>query len=65
VLLLALGVSRKDERFLIAGSPFLSPYAALSTLIGPWIAAVSFLKPWQTLLVLASWWGAVVYRLAS
>ena len=65
VLLLALGVSRKDERFLIAGSPFLSPYAALSTLIGPWIAAVSFLKPWQTLLVLASWWGAVVYRLVS
>lgn len=65
VLLLALGVSRKDERFLIAGSPFLSPYAALSTMIGPWIAAVSFLKPWQTLLVLGSWWGAVVYRLVA
>lgn len=65
VLFLLLGVSRKDERFLIAGSPFLSPYAALSTMIGPWIAAVSFLKPWQALVVLASWWGAVVYRLVA
>ena len=28
-------------------------------------AAVSFLKPWQALVVLASWWGAVVYRLVA
>ncbi|MFN8379397.1 MAG: hypothetical protein U0452_12075 [Anaerolineae bacterium] len=62
VLFLVLGISRKDERFLIAGSPFLSPYAALSTMIGPWIVAVSFLKTWQVAAVWASWWGAVLYR---
>jgi hypothetical protein len=65
IMLLLLGVTRKDARFLIAGSPFLSPYAALSTLIGPWIAAVTFLKPWQVAVVWASWWGAVVYRLIA
>lgn len=62
VLLIVLGISRKDDRLLIAGSPFLSPYAALSTLIGPWIAAVTYLKSWQVALVWAAWWAAVVYR---
>ncbi len=63
VILILVGLSRSDERFLIAGSPFLSPYAAISTMIGPWIAATSFLKPWQVVVVWLSWWGAVVYRL--
>jgi hypothetical protein len=62
VMLIVLGISRRDERLLVAGSPLVSPYAATSSLLGPWIAAVTFLKDWQALLVFASWWGAVIYR---
>lgn len=62
VALVLLGMSRKDERLLVAGSPLLSPYAAISTLIGPWIAAVTYLSNWQAALVFLSWWGAVLYR---
>ena len=62
VALILLGISRSDEKFLIAGSPFLAPYAATSSLIGPWLAASAFLKDWQVLLVWLSWWGAVVFR---
>lgn len=65
VIFVLLGLSRSDERLLIAGSPFLSPYAAISTMIGPWIAATSFLRPWQVVVVWLSWWGAVVYRLIA
>ena len=64
VLLILLGISRKDERWLVAASPFLSPYAATSSLLGPWMVACSFLKGWQALVVLLAWWGAVVYRMA-
>ncbi len=62
VALVALGISRNDERLLISGSPLLSPYAAISTLIGPWIAAVTYLSNRQATLVFLSWWGAVIYR---
>lgn len=62
VALIVLGISRKDERLLISGSPLLSPYAAISTLIGPWIAAISYLSNQQATLVFLSWWGAVFYR---
>jgi hypothetical protein len=60
--LVAAGWSQKDERLLIAGSPFLGPYAALSSLIGPWLVALTYLRTWQAALVWLSWWGAVVYR---
>lgn len=62
VFLIVLGYSRKDERLLLAGSPFLAPYAAMSSLIGPWIAAITFLNDWQAAVVFASWWGAVLLR---
>jgi hypothetical protein len=62
VALVAVGFSRRDARLLIAGSPFLSPYAAMSSLLGPWLAALTFLNNWQAALVWASWWGAVAYR---
>jgi len=62
VALVALGMSRQDERLLIAGSPLLSPYAAISTLLGPWIAMITYLANWQAILVFLSWWGAVIYR---
>ncbi len=62
VTLILLGISRTDDKLLIAGSPFLSPYAATSSLIGPWLAVSAFLKDWQVFLVWLSWWGAVIYR---
>ncbi|MGD8554993.1 MAG: hypothetical protein PVJ32_06105 [Anaerolineales bacterium] len=57
-----LALERKDERYLIAASPFLWPYAATSSMLGPWLAAVSGLRWWQALVVLAVWWGAAAYR---
>lgn len=58
-----LGISRKDEKLLVAGSPFLFPYATTSSLIGPWLAINSLFKDWQVLIIWFSWWGAVLYRL--
>ncbi len=62
ILLLLLGVERKDELLLLAASPFLSPYAAMSSMIGPWLAATLKLKPWQSAIILTAWWGATIYR---
>jgi hypothetical protein len=62
VALLLLGIERNDERFLFSASPFFLPYAAISSLIGPWLAALSRLKSWQAGLIWLSWWGAVLYR---
>ncbi len=62
VALAALAYQRRDARLAIAASPFLSPYAALSTLIGPWLALLTYLTRWQAVAVWASWWGAVLYR---
>ena len=62
VALALLGLSRRDDRLLLAAPPFLSAYAATSSLLGPWLAVCSFLNEWQAALVLLSWWGAVVYR---
>ena len=65
VALILLGMQHQDERYLLAASPFFAPYAALSSLLGPWIAACSGLKAWQAGLVFAAWWGAVAYRVMS
>jgi len=62
VALLLKGISRSDEKLLVAASPFLFPYATTSSLIGPWLAVSAFLKDWQIFLVWLSWWGAVLYR---
>ena len=62
VVMILIGITRRDEKLLVAGSPFLFPYAAISSLIGPWLAASHFLKDWQALLVWLTWWGAVLYR---
>lgn len=62
VMLILLGLSRQDERLLLAASPFLSPYATTSSLLGPFIAVLLFLKDWQAAVVWFSWWAAVAYR---
>ena len=60
--LLAVGAVRRDERFLVSASPFLSPYVTMSSMFGPWLAALTGLSDWQAALVFAAWWGAVIYR---
>ena len=62
VTLLLFGLSRKDERLLLAASPFLSPYATISSMLGPWLAVLMFLEKWQAAIVWLSWWAAVAYR---
>jgi len=47
LLLILLGIRRADERMLVSAGPSASPYAATSSLIGPWMAGVSFLKDWE------------------
>ena len=51
-----------NERLLLAATPFLSPYAAMSSLIGPWLVGLTYMTTLQSVLVWLSWWGAVVYR---
>jgi hypothetical protein len=55
-------INRRDERFLVAASPFFWPYASTSSLLGPWIVMGTLLKDWQAAVVLAGWWAAVAYR---
>ena len=62
IVLILLGLRRQDARWLVAASPFLSPYAPMSSLLGPWLALASTLKDWEAGLVWLSWWGAVIYR---
>ena len=54
---------KKDDRYLIASSPFFLPYAATSSLIGPWIALCGMLEDWQAAIILVSWWAATFSRL--
>ena len=63
ILLILLGISRKDERWLVSASPFLFPYAAISSLLGPWVVACTLLTNWQAAIVLLSWWAAVIFRM--
>lgn len=62
IAILTLGFTRRDERLMVASSPLLSPYAALSSFLGAWIAILTFLEDWQALLVWLSWWAGIVYR---
>lgn len=63
LVLLLRAIERRDDRYLLAASPFFMPYAATSSLIGPWLALCGFLKDWQALLVLLAWWAASFSRL--
>lgn len=62
VALILVGISHRDDRFLISGSPFLLPYATTSNLLGLWLGMSCFLKDWQAALLWLFWWGAVVIR---
>lgn len=62
IALMLVGLSKGDERQLIAASPFFAPYAATSSLLGPWLVSAAALETWQAVIVFISWWGAVAYR---
>jgi hypothetical protein len=62
VYFLLQGIRQRDERLLVAGSPFVSPYAATSSFIGPWLVALSYLSNWQAVALFASWWGVIIYQ---
>ena len=62
IFLLLLGFRKKREEFFIAASPFLSPYAATSSLIGPWLASLTFVTVFEAAIIWASWWGVIIYR---
>jgi hypothetical protein len=57
-----LGIERRDERYLIAASPFFLPYAATSSLLGPWVVVCTGLRGWQSAIVLLVRWGTVALR---
>ena len=56
VILVMLGMKHKDERLLLASSPFLLPYAAISSFLGPWVAAHTELEDWQAGLIFLIGW---------
>lgn len=57
------GIRDHDEKLLIAASPFLVPYAALSSFIGVWLVALSYLNRWQAVALFVGWWLVVLSRL--
>ncbi|MBZ0320288.1 MAG: glycosyltransferase 87 family protein [Anaerolineae bacterium] len=57
------GIRDHDEKLLIAASPFLVPYAALSSFIGVWLVALSYLNRWQSAALFMGWWLVVLSRL--
>lgn len=60
LVLVFIGWKQQDEKFLIGASPFFSPYAATSTLLGPLMLLISKLKGWQALAVVAMYWAGSV-----
>jgi len=61
-LLVALAWDRRDERFFLAASPFLSPYAGTYSFVGPALGLAMSLKTWQLVLILIVWWFVTFYR---
>lgn len=60
VVLISLGIKEKNGKLLLAGSPFLSPYCPISTLLGPWVVLLSLTDEWIAALALAAWWLAIL-----
>lgn len=62
MFLLLQGLKWREERLLIASSPFLVPYANIGNLMGCWLVAVSYLNKRESLVLLVVWWGVVLVR---
>ncbi|MCQ3933134.1 MAG: hypothetical protein DPW16_22020 [Chloroflexi bacterium] len=57
------GIRYHNEKLLVAASPFLVPYAALSSFIGVWLVALSDLNRWQAMALWVGWWLVVLAQL--
>jgi hypothetical protein len=58
--LFLFGIRNHDEKYLVASSPFFSPYCPTSTLIGFWLMLVSKIESWILYLILISWWAVLI-----
>lgn len=58
VMLIVLGYARKDIRLLLAGSPFLFPYANVNSFIGLWIVMHTEMEDWHAAVVFVAAWLA-------
>lgn len=61
IVLAFIGWKRNDEKFLIGASPFFSPYAATSSMLGPLMLLVSKMKDWQAVLFILLYWAGSVW----
>lgn len=58
------GVTRRDYRYFLAASPFLSPYATIGNLYGAWLALCLILPKRESAIILLAWWGTILWRVA-
>lgn len=65
LLLVLLGLRKKDDRYLLLASPFTMPYVTTGNLYGSWLALCMLLPGRDMVLILLVWWGAVVYRMLT
>ena len=56
------GIEQKKDSILLAASPFFLPYATTGNLLGLWLATCMQLSKWQVLIILITWWLAVLFR---
>jgi hypothetical protein len=56
LILTYIGWKKQDEKFLIGASPFFSPYATTSSMLGPLMLVVSKMKNWQAVLLIFLYW---------
>jgi hypothetical protein len=61
--LIMYGLDHNDERFFVAASPFLAPYATISSYIGVMIVGISPMKNWQAVVLVVVSWVGVLSRL--
>lgn len=63
IVLLLHSISTKKFLYQLAASPFMMPYATIGNLYGLWLSMCILLPEWHTVVVVITWWCAVVYRL--
>ncbi len=63
--LLVQGYRRNDDLMNIAASPFLLPYAALSSFIGLWLLVCAKMRTDGLLAIWVVWWVAIVWRMIT
>lgn len=62
IVLVMLGVGRKNERYLLAASPFLMPYTTIPGFAGPLLALFTELEDWQAAALFLAIWGVTIWQ---